>query len=308
MTIPTFAQDSSSWIGKKVVTKYDCPVTIGGRPVEKQNLFHVWTVKRTKGVWLWVVSGSLEGSIPASKVVPFDRAIKFYTHEIAANPGSSEAWGERGIIWLEKKEADIAIADFNEAIRLNPADRITFNWRGNAWSSKKDYDKAINDFNEAIRLDPTCANYYINRAGAWHDKTEYDKAVADYSEAIRLDPRIPPRTTGEPTPGTTSGSTTKQSPITTKRFGSIPSLLSPMKIGVMPGRSRRNTTRRLLTSTRRFGSIAHMSPPTLVGVQHGGPRRTSTRRLPTTTRPSGLIPRMHLRLAREARFTTEKGS
>jgi hypothetical protein len=100
LTIPTFAQDTLSWIGKKVVTKYDYPVTIGGRPVDERGLFHVWTVQRTKGVWLWVVSGPLAGSIPASRVVLLDRALRFYTRELSAHPENFGAWGERGIIWL----------------------------------------------------------------------------------------------------------------------------------------------------------------------------------------------------------------
>src|SRR5271157_2330749 len=184
-----FSQEPSSWIGQKVVAKYGHPIKIGEQLVEQHN-FHVYTVQRANGDWLWVVSGSKEGWIPASQVVLFDQAINFYTQEIAANPGNSWAWAGRGQIWKEKKEYDKAIADVNEAIRLDPRYALAYRNRGAAWQAKKDYDKAIADFNEAIRLDPTDAIAYYNRGNAWQAKKDYDKAIADYTEAIRLDPGI----------------------------------------------------------------------------------------------------------------------
>ena len=86
------AQETSSWIGQKVVTKYGYSIKIGDRVVEKQNFFHVYTVQRANGDRLLVVSDSVEGWIPASQVVRFDQAIDFYTQEIKANPGNSRAW------------------------------------------------------------------------------------------------------------------------------------------------------------------------------------------------------------------------
>src|SRR5271157_1252305 len=182
-----FSQESFSWIGQKVVAKYGHPIKIGEQLVEQHN-FHVYTVQRANGDWLWVVSGSKEGWIPASQVVLFDQAINFYTQEIAANPGNSWAWAGRGQIWKEKKEYDKAIADVNEAIRLDPKYAAAYNNRGNAWSEKKEYDKAIADYNEVIRLDPGIALAYRNRGAAWQAKKDYDKAIADFNEAIRLDP------------------------------------------------------------------------------------------------------------------------
>ena len=41
------AQETSSWIGQKVITKYGYSIKIGDRVVEKQGFFHVYTVQRT---------------------------------------------------------------------------------------------------------------------------------------------------------------------------------------------------------------------------------------------------------------------
>ena len=186
---PVFAQETFSWIGQKVVIKYAYPVKVGDRVMDDGS-FHVYRVTRANGDWLWVTWQSIEGWLPASQVVLFDQAINFYTQEIAENPGNSGAWGQRGNIWEQKQEYDIAIADLNEAIRLNPVAANAYNNRGNAWGNKKEYDKEIADYNEAIRLNPTNAALYANRGWARANKKEYEMAIADCNEAIRLNPTL----------------------------------------------------------------------------------------------------------------------
>jgi tetratricopeptide (TPR) repeat protein len=169
-TVQVIAQEASTWIGQKVVAKYHYPIKSGDLLVEKQNRFHVYTVERTNGDRLLVVSGSVQGWIPASQVVLFDKAIDFYTQEIAANPGKSVAWSERGIIWNDKEESDKAIDAFNESIRLNPKIAAAYTYRGTAWLAMGEYDKAIADFNETSRLEPTYALAYSKRGIAWAKK------------------------------------------------------------------------------------------------------------------------------------------
>ena len=182
------AQDSS-WVGQKVVIKYRYPVKVGDRVVDDGQEFYVFAVTRINGDWLWVVSGSIEGWLPARQVVVFDQAIDFYTQEIKVNPGNSAAWFQRGVNRGQKKEYDKAIADYSEAIRLDPTHALAYSNRGVVWSEKKQYDRAIADYSEAIRLNPNHAGLYINRSNAWSAKKEYDKALADHNKAIQLDPR-----------------------------------------------------------------------------------------------------------------------
>ena len=183
------AQDTSSWIGKRVVTKYQCAVKVGDRVVDDDSTPRIYTVIRAGGDRLWVVSGSVKGWLPANQVVPFDQAIDFYTQEIRANPSNATAYSRRGVIRWRKTEFDIAIADFGEAIRLDPNYEPAYRIRGWAWYTKNEYDKAIADFSEAIRLDPKNRSTYHGRGFVWYTKKEYDKAIADCNEAIRLDPK-----------------------------------------------------------------------------------------------------------------------
>ena len=185
---PAHAQKISPWIGKKVVTKYQTPLKVGGQVVDKGDAFRVYTVEQVNDGWLWLASGSVKGWATASEVIPFDQAIDFYTKEIRANPRKASAYVWRGLVWNEKGEKDIAIADYSEAIKLDRSNSAAFNNRGNAWRDKQEYDKAIDDYSEAIRLDPKRTSAYDDRGNAWFDQGKYDKAIADYDEAMRLDP------------------------------------------------------------------------------------------------------------------------
>src|SRR4051812_47846923 len=179
----TRGQDDSPRVGTRVVTKSTTPLRVGQRVVDDGSTFRVYTVERADGGWLWLVSGSVRGWVPAGEVVPFDRAIDFYTQEVRADPANAAAYNTRGLVWQEKGEPDNALADYSEAIRLDPNKAGTFVNRGTVWQAKREYDRAIADCTEAIRLDPKLAPAFHNRGVARKAKGEYDRAIADYTEA-----------------------------------------------------------------------------------------------------------------------------
>ena len=196
------AQTPESWVGKRVITHYGAVLKVKGQIEDdagrgkslqrgKDRSDHrIYRVEQTNGKWLWLVEekGSARGWITAEWLIPFDQAIEYFTKQMREQPSSS-TYHWRGVIWSDKKEYDIAIADYKEAIRLDPQNESAFISRGLAWKNKKEFDKAIADFNEAIRLDPQDTTAFNNRGTAWLGKQEYDKAIADFNEAIRLDPQ-----------------------------------------------------------------------------------------------------------------------
>lgn len=206
------APPAEDWVGKRVVThfgtvlndtrtgKLDDQDRSRSRAVSghDRNEFRLYKVEFATGPWLWLreQEGSAEGWVDASRVIPFDQAIDYFTDLIRANPGSAPWYNRRGTIWQEKGELDIAIADYNEAIRLGPREAMFHLNRGILWNLKNDFDKAIADYNEAIRLDPRYAKAYTARGNAWYSKKGYEKAGADYTEAIRLDSQRTPAYVG----------------------------------------------------------------------------------------------------------------
>ncbi len=233
------AEDAPTWIGKRVITHYGTVLRVGNQVVDDakradniaasgrdRNVFRVYRVEEINGRWLWLKAEKegVAGWVDVGSVILFDQAIDYFTAQIRANPGSFENYQKRGIIWQDKGEYDIAIADYNEAIRLAPSDPIPWVSRGLAWNDKKEYDKAIADYTEAIRLDPKDASAYNNRGIAWNAKKEYDKAIADYTEAIRLDPKFAFAYNNRGNAWMTRRNTTRPSPTTPRRSGSIPSM------------------------------------------------------------------------------------
>ncbi|MYA71879.1 tetratricopeptide repeat protein [Candidatus Poribacteria bacterium] len=117
-----------------------------------------------------------------------EEAIKAYSDVIELNPHYSAAYNNRGVVYTNKGEYDLAIRDFNIAIDLNPNDSFAYNNRGNAYNDISKVDKAIKDFNTAIDLKPDYSNAYNNRGNAYVKKHSFDKAIEDFNTAIKLDP------------------------------------------------------------------------------------------------------------------------
>jgi tetratricopeptide (TPR) repeat protein len=110
---------------------------------------------------------------------------------IRLDPFSSAWFSNRGLVYDELQEYDLAIRDYSEALRRDPRDPSTYHNRGRAYKAKKDYEPAIRDYGVAISLDPTWSDAYFNRANVYKAKREYERAINDYSDAIRLEPDSP---------------------------------------------------------------------------------------------------------------------
>ena len=118
----------------------------------------------------------------------WDLAIEDFTEAIRLDPNNAMVYICRGVAYGDKGDYDRAIADHSQAIRLDPNYASAYNNRGNAYYNKGDYDRAIADCNQAIKLDPNYALAYFNRGVAYGNKGDYDRAMADYNQSIKLDP------------------------------------------------------------------------------------------------------------------------
>ena len=79
----------------------------------------------------------------------------------------------RSLLWLDKRELDIAPGDAKDAVRLAPNDPRAYSGRGRIRFARREYDKAIADFNEAIRIEPRSAGNYGLRGEAWYFRRDY---------------------------------------------------------------------------------------------------------------------------------------
>ena len=171
---------------KEVENENKFPQFNGG---ELRTTFRVFRVVKIEKPWVWLQSENdgTTGWIRLAEATTLDAAFERATAEILANPQDTRLLVNRALLWAEKGEIDLAIADYDTAIKIDPRSPIAHNNRGNLHRLKKDIDKAIADFTEAINLDPDYAGAYNNRGITWRFK-DIDKSIADYTEAIKLDP------------------------------------------------------------------------------------------------------------------------
>jgi tetratricopeptide (TPR) repeat protein len=99
----------------------------------------------------------------------------------------------RGLLWLERREWDKAVADFQAAIQLDDRRWLAFENLGLVYLRQEMPDQAIEQFTRAINLRPDSASLYRARAVANLDRkastsAQRTQAAADLDQAIRLEP------------------------------------------------------------------------------------------------------------------------
>jgi tetratricopeptide (TPR) repeat protein len=95
----------------------------------------------------------------------------------------------RGIIYVNRRQADQALVDFNEAIRLDPELGEAHVNRGAALMLRGDFRGAIDSINEGIALDTAeLHKAYFNRAIAHEELGQLRAAYEDYQRAASLAP------------------------------------------------------------------------------------------------------------------------
>ncbi|TAK71541.1 MAG: tetratricopeptide repeat protein [Gammaproteobacteria bacterium] len=142
----------------------------------------------------------------------YNKAIKYYTKAVEADPLQAEAYSKRGsalefqLKYASKTEPaykeilDQIIKDYSQAIQLLPT-TDAFCRRAEAYRYKEHYQLAIQDCTLALELDPKNLEAYKIRAGIYQflaesyeskndvvRKQEYCvQAISDYSQLIQLD-------------------------------------------------------------------------------------------------------------------------
>jgi tetratricopeptide (TPR) repeat protein len=105
---------------------------------------------------------------------------------------------DRGILFSNRGDYEMAIEDFTEALKLDSNLAAAYVLRGRALYARASkvtaeqarfYEQAIEDFTRALRLDPNNVKIYFERGLAYLDKGDNDRAIADYNQAILLNPK-----------------------------------------------------------------------------------------------------------------------
>lgn len=123
----------------------------------------------------------------------FNKALSDY--EIAltlANNSdqSAKALINRGSIYQEQKQFDIALSDFNEAIKLSPKSSFVYNNRGFLYQNMGKISDAISDFEKSIELDQTNYKPYVNLVAIYKEQKNYTTAEEVCNLLIKNNPDV----------------------------------------------------------------------------------------------------------------------
>ena len=116
-------------------------------------------------------------------------AIADYNQAIEINPEIAEAYINRGLLYNEQGKVELAIADYNQAIEINPQFAEVYNNRGLLYVEQGEVELAIADYSQAIEINPQFAEAYINRGNLYDEQGEVELAIADYSQALKINPQ-----------------------------------------------------------------------------------------------------------------------
>lgn len=93
---------------------------------------------------------------------------------------------DRGNMFRQQGQLDLAIEEYTEAIALFPQAVEPYNNRGLTYRIKGDLDRAIADYDQAIAFDPQNVLAYFGRGLIYAKTGKLVEAVSDLERAIDL--------------------------------------------------------------------------------------------------------------------------
>jgi Flp pilus assembly protein TadD len=104
------------------------------------------------------------------------------------DPKNKFAWNNLGLIYLQTRQDDSAIAAFQKQIEVNPYDEYAYNNLGRAYWQERKYDDAVKAFSKQIENNPLDKFAHGNLGAMYSEWHKYDLAVPELEKAASLTP------------------------------------------------------------------------------------------------------------------------
>lgn len=169
--------------------KYNC--TVAGEPDPKTS--EEFLARAQKHIEMYSGIGAM--SLDDCAFVALDEAIRL-------DPKNADALRLRGYGYRQRKQYNLALADYGKAIVITPNDSRLYFLRSKVYFDQENYDKALADISEVIRLKPDDKDAYLERAEVYRKLGKNDLAEADNKKHRELSGYT--ENTASPTPGGTS--------------------------------------------------------------------------------------------------------
>jgi tetratricopeptide (TPR) repeat protein len=137
----------------------------------------------------YVLRGHAQGHLWQATRNPLWRgaAVEDYSRAIELDPGRSyAAYLERGKLYSEAYQEDVAIADFTRAIEVNPGGLDAYLQRAFAYLDASEFEKAADDIEHALKTGPASYDALLALGDAHRGAGRRNKALSAYARAIKV--------------------------------------------------------------------------------------------------------------------------
>jgi len=129
------------------------------------------------------------GAITWGRTRVWKDSVSFWTDVIANYPNNKIPYNNRGYMYNEFKQFDLALKDFNRGIALDSTYGRLYLNRGLAYERKQMHELALADYTTSIRLDTTEPQTFLNRGSMYTDLLgKYDLGIQDFKRVLRINP------------------------------------------------------------------------------------------------------------------------
>jgi tetratricopeptide (TPR) repeat protein len=120
-----------------------------------------------------------------------NQTLEELTKKITSGSASSEEYCERGKIYREKQQSELALSDFNAAIKMDKSSTCALNQRGLLYATQQEMDKALKDFESAIKADVSYIEAYSNLANLHLSQNDDDAAFKVMDRMMKTQSKNP---------------------------------------------------------------------------------------------------------------------
>lgn len=117
-----------------------------------------------------------------------DLAAEDYRKATELDSSHAPAYTNQGSILLRKGRYEAALDTLNLALQYDSTDYVAYLNRGTLYRLLKKPDEALENLDEALRINPGLFPAYMSKGNVYEDLGQYDDALAEYRKALEIQP------------------------------------------------------------------------------------------------------------------------
>jgi tetratricopeptide (TPR) repeat protein len=115
-----------------------------------------------------------------------DKKLADYDAAIKADPGSTEAWQARAVLYIERGDSEKAVADLTKLVEKEAGNPLVVGALAEALINLKKYDEALKYCEDVIKIAPQSTLGYKLRAQIFVMQDDVKSAIKDLDRALEI--------------------------------------------------------------------------------------------------------------------------